>query len=165
LKQYGVSAISELPVNYNGLVMQESERLTTGVYREHQSRQLRQMQRQSDWIRPWLWLSPALALQYAQMAAAGNDLAHHRHFLQQAEERRYRLIQYLNSLHTYRIHQHDDKNQRIDASFWQAAPRPGIHPAPVQVSQSQIAASVLTLLGWIGLTLFVLRRTLHHHET
>ena len=165
LKQYGVSTISELPVNYNGLVMQEGERLTTGVYREQLSRQLQQMQRQTDWIRQWSWLSPALALQYAQMASAGNDLAHHRDFLQQAEERRYKLIQYLNSLHTYRIHQHDDKNQRIDASFWLAAPRPVIHPAPVQVSQSQIAASLLTLLGWIGLTLLVLRRTLHHHET
>lgn len=165
LKQYGVSTISELPVNYNGLVMQEGERLTTGVYREQQARQLHQMQRQTDWIRQWLWLSPALALQYAQMAAAGNDLAHHRDFLRQAEERRYKLIQYLNGLHTHRIDQHDDKNQRMDASFWQAAPRPAIHPAPMHVSQSQIAASLLTMLGWIVLTLFVLRRTLHHHET
>jgi ABC-2 type transport system permease protein len=149
LKKYHVSSVEDLPVNYQGILMQEGERLTTAVYREQQVLHDAQLAKQNESIRHWLWLTPALALQYIQMASAGNDLPHHQAFIRQAEDRRYKLIQYLNQVHTFKVIQHDDKNTRVSADFWKKAPRPPVHLSPMAVSSSSILAGFLVLLGWI----------------
>lgn len=161
LKQYDVSRTEDLPVNYNGLVMQEGERLTTQVYCEQQALHNNQLNKQNDAIRQWLWLTPALALQYVQMASSGNDLAHHQAFIAQSEKRRYQLIQYLNQIHTQKVHQHDDKNTRVSADFWRNAPRPPVTLAALSVSQKAIIASLVVLLGWILLPMFLLYKVWH----
>lgn len=160
LKRYGVNTVEALPVNYNGLLMQEGERLTTQVYREQQMLHQAQLARQNAWVRQWLWLSPALALQYIQMAASGSDLAHHQAFITQSEQRRYALISYLNRVHTEKVHAHNDKEQRIDAEVWKDAPRPAIQLAPVQVSTSALAAAFSVLVVWLMGALFVISRAL-----
>ncbi len=163
LKKYQVSRVQDLPVNYHGILMQEGERLTTAVYREQQVLHDAQLAKQNESIRHWLWLTPALALQYIQMACAGNDLPHHQAFVRQAEDRRYKLIQYLNGVHTFKVIQHDDKNTRVSADFWKKAPRPPVHLSPIAVSSASIAAGFLVLLGWIlipGFLLFKVSRRL-----
>lgn len=161
LKQYHVSRIEDLPVNYQGLLMQEGERLTTAVYREQQALHDAQLAKQNESIRHWLWLTPALALQYLQMASAGNDLSHHQGFIRQSEQRRYALIQYLNSIHTFKVQQHDDKNTRVSADFWKKAPRPPVHLSSISASQSGIVAGLLVLLGWLLLPGYLLFRVSH----
>ncbi|HSI44549.1 MAG TPA: DUF3526 domain-containing protein [Methylophilus sp.] len=149
LKKYQVTSVEDLPVNYHGLLMQEGERLTTAVYREQQALHDAQLNMQNTSIRHWLWLTPALALQYIQMASSGNDLAHHQAFIRQAEVRRYQLIQYLNQIHTLKVDPHHDHDTRVSADFWKKAPRPAVTLAPVSVSQHTIEAALLVLLGWI----------------
>ena len=161
LKQYGVARIEDLPVNYSGLLMQEGERLTTQVYREQQNLHDAQLNQQNTAIRQWLWLTPSLALQYVQMASSGNDLAHHQAFINQAEERRYQLITYLNQIHTLNVHQHDDKNTRVSAEFWKNAPRPPVHLAALSVSKTAIVAAFLVLLAWLLLPFYLLSRIIH----
>jgi ABC-2 type transport system permease protein len=160
LKEYGVSNTEDLPVNYNGLLMQEGERLTTQVYREQQALHDQQLANQNAMIRHWLWLSPALALQYLQMASSGNDIAHHQAFIKQAEHRRYQLIQYLNQIHTHKVHQHDDKNTRVSSEFWAKAPRPEIRLAPLSVSQISIVSALLVLATWLIVPLLLLKRVI-----
>jgi ABC-2 type transport system permease protein len=149
LKQYGVTKLEDLPVNYNGLLMQEGERLTTEVYREQQALHEQQLMQQNRFIRTWLWLSPSLALQYVQMAGSGNDIAHHQAFLRQAEERRYRLIQYLNALHTQHVDASDDKNTRLSANFWKNAPRTPVKLPSLSVSNTAILPAFGVLLLWL----------------
>ncbi|WP_019882498.1 MULTISPECIES: DUF3526 domain-containing protein [unclassified Methylophilus] len=149
LKKYQVTSVEDLPVNYKGLLMQEGERLTTDVYREQQALHNAQLNRQNISIRHWLWLTPALALQYVQMASSGNDLAHHQAFIRQAESRRYQLIQYLNQIHTMKVDQHHDHDTRVSADFWKKAPRPVVTLAPVSVSRHSVEAALLVLLGWL----------------
>lgn len=156
LKHYAVTRVEDLPVNYNGLLMQEGERLTTNVYRQQQVLHDAQLARQNTQIRHWLWLSPALALQYIHMAGSGNDLAHHQAFIRQAEVRRYQLIQYLNQIHTRKVSQADDKNTRVSAEFWQNAPRPPVILPELAVSRTPLMAAMLVLLGWILLPAAIL---------
>lgn len=162
LKRYGVHSTDELPVNYNGLLMQEGERLTTAVYREQQALHQTQLLNQNAWIRKWLWLSPALALQYVQTAASGSDIAHHHAFIEQSEQRRFGLISYLNQLHAEQVDHHDDKNQRLEADFWKRAPRPTIQLAPLHVSATALIAAIAVLLFWLLVPLMLLLRTLKH---
>lgn len=161
LDQYHVSSVEELPVNYNGLLMQEGERLTTAVYREQQALHDAQLAKQNKSIRHWLWLTPALALQYIQMAASGNDLPHHQAFIRQSEARRYQLIQYLNQIHTYKVDQHDDKNTRVSADLWKNAPRPPVNLPPIAVSHASLTVAFLVLIGWLLLPGSLLVRVSH----
>ncbi|HSH86107.1 MAG TPA: DUF3526 domain-containing protein [Methylophilus sp.] len=161
LKKYHVSRVEDLPVNYHGILMQEGERLTTAVYREQQVLHDAQLAKQNESIRNWLWLTPSLALQYIQMASAGNDLPHHQAFIRQSEERRYQLIQYLNQIHTFKVQQHDDKNTRVSADFWKNAPRPQVNLPSIAVSRSSIAAGFLVLMGWVLLPGFLLFKVSH----
>lgn len=158
LKQYGVTRIEDLPVNYQGLLLQEGERLTTAVYREQQALHDAQLGRQNATIRRGLWLSPALAMQYVQMASSGNDLAHHQAFIRQAANRRYQLIQYLNQLHISKVQQADDKNTRLSSELWQHAPRPTIHLPAIAVSRQSLHAALLVLLAWVLLPALLLIR-------
>ncbi|MFV1921694.1 MAG: DUF3526 domain-containing protein, partial [Methylotenera sp.] len=120
-----------------------------------------QLQKQNASIRTWLWLTPALAMQYIHMASSGNDLAHHLAFLAQAEDRRYQLIQYLNQIHTEKVHQHDDKNTRVSADFWGNAPRPAIHLSHLSVSKTTIIPALLVLLAWFLAPLWLLSRVIN----
>lgn len=161
LKKYNVTRMEDLPVNYKGLLMQEGERLTTSVYREQQAIHNDQLAKQNESIRHWLWLTPALALQYIQMAGSGNDLPHHQAFIRQSEERRYKLIQYLNQVHTNNVTFKDDKNTRVSADFWKNAPRPSVNLASLEVSLSSIIAAFLVMLGWLLLPGYLLFKASH----
>lgn len=161
LKQYGVTRIEDLPVNYNGLLMQEGERLTTLVYREQQALHNDQLHKQNASILKWLWLTPSLAMQYIHMATSGNDLAHHLAFLDHAEDRRYQLIQYLNQIHTNKVHQHDEKNTRVSADFWKNAPRPEVSSSTLSISRAVIIPALLVLFAWFLAPLWLLSRIIN----
>lgn len=161
LDQYHVSQIEDLPVNYHGLLMQEGERLTTAVYREQQALHDATLTKQNEDIRRWLWMTPSLALQYIQMASAGNDLPHHQAFIQQSEVRRYALIQYLNQIHTFKVDQHQDKNIRVSADFWKQAPRTPVTLPLLEVSRPSMLAAFIGLISWLllpGWLLFKISR-------
>lgn len=161
LKQYSVTRIEDLPVNYNGLLMQEGERLTTLVYREQQALHNAQLHKQNASILGWLWLTPALAMQYIHIATSGNDLAHHLAFLDQAEDRRYQLIQYLNQIHTNKVHQHDDKNTRVSADFWKNAPRPVVSLSKLSISKTVIIPALLVIFAWFLAPIWFLSRIIN----
>ena len=150
LKQYGVDSIEALPVNYNGLLMTEGERLTTQLYREKHGVVANQMRAQQRLISQLAWLNPTLAIQGLSRALSGSDLAHHLDFLEQAETRRYAVTQYLNTLHTHAVQHQGDKDQRLDASHWQSAPRVEINlpklPELLPVTWANMARLALWLL-------------------
>ena len=119
LKKYGVSSIEALPVNYKGLVMQEGERLNAQVYAKHYQKQLAQFSAQQTFISYFYWLNPYLFVRDFSMAMTRTDTKHFLDFEQQAEAHRYARIQKLNQLHTHEIHHHNDRDQKVNKSYWQ----------------------------------------------
>ena len=53
------------------------------------------------------------------MAVSASDQRHFFDFERQAEQHRYERTQQLNKLHTEEVHFHNDRDQRVSASFWQ----------------------------------------------
>ena len=132
LARYGVSRVDELPFNYGGLVMKESEAHTSEAYQQHLATLVATYQRQEAWIE-WAGLvSPYLATRPLSMALAGSDLAHQLEFERQAEAYRYALIQSLNDLHMNEVAAAADRydgsfngapsRQRIDRGFFEDLP-------------------------------------------
>lgn len=118
LAKYGVESVEQLPVNYRGLVMQEGERLTAQIYSKHYQKQVEQFSAQQDFVSMFYWVNPYLFVRDFSMALTRADTRHFFNFEEQAEIHRYARTQKLNELHTHKIHLHNDREQRVDKSYW-----------------------------------------------
>ena len=96
LKKHGKTRIEELPFNFNGLVMLESERMANEVYDHHFGKLWDRLEAQDRTV-TWTGLvAPLLGLRSASMALAGTDFTHHRHFSVAAEQHRRDFVRVLN---------------------------------------------------------------------
>ena len=96
LKKHGKTRIEELPFNFNGLVMLESERMANEVYDHHFGKLWDRLEAQDRTV-TWTGLvAPLLGLRSASMALAGTDFTHHRHFSVAAEQHRRNFVRVLN---------------------------------------------------------------------
>lgn len=167
LRQYGVSRVEDLPFNYGGLVMRESEQLTSDTFRAHLARLVDTYQRQSRLVEAAGVVSPYLAVRLASMALSGSDTAHQLEFERQAEEYRFRLIQSLNALHMNEVDAGADRygalvngapsRRRIDAAYFDDLPafdfaRPAVGWSLRQqtVGLTAGALGIAGALGWLA---------------
>ncbi len=96
LKKHGKTRLEELPFNFQGLVMLESERMAGEVFDHHFGRLWDRIESQ-DRLVTWAGLAaPLLGLHAASMALAGTDFTHHRHFAVAAEQHRRDFVRVLN---------------------------------------------------------------------
>lgn len=155
LNEYGVERVEDLPINFGGVAMHESEAATRAVFEHHYRRLFDSWRAQDRAALLVSLLNPMLALRNGSMALAGTDSHHVIDFEQQAEDHRYAFTQRLNALHTNEIHFENDRAQRLDASRWREFPpfeyrRPSLGQT---VSHAGLAAA--SLLGWAVLLLAV----------
>jgi ABC-2 type transport system permease protein len=150
LDEHGVTRIEDLPLNFGGLVMLEGERLSTAAVSAEIDRQRDAWAAQQVWVARAGWALPTLAARQATQALAGTDLAHHRAFLDQAEERRYATVQALNTLHARKIAALNDRDQRLDASHWRSIPRTPVALHSLQAAAPALAHHLLPILLWLG---------------
>jgi ABC-2 type transport system permease protein len=159
--EHGTTRVEELPFNYNGLVMSESERMTAAAYREHTERLLDIYRRQNRLVGVVGFMSPYVAIRSLSMALAGVDLSHAIEFERQAEEYRFALVQHLNDLHTKEVTFAQDRytgvgengaptRQRISQEHWQSTPAAEFRAPTVHWAVGQQPLSVAALVWWIA---------------
>lgn len=160
LATHGVSRVEDLPFNYNGVVMRESEALTSEAYTEHVDRLLTIYERHGQLAQFTAFLSPYVAIRLASMAFAGVDVSHAIEFERQAEIYRYSLIQELNELHTHEVAHAQDRyvgldgggaptRQRIDRTHFQGIPTFDYRSPDAAWAMSSQPASVAALAFWL----------------
>lgn len=162
LAKAGVSRVEDLPVNYNGILMIEGERLTTDAYRG--MRALLDDSRRGHERSATLAavVSPFLAMRLASMALAGVDVRHVDDFERQAEDYRYTLVQHLNQLHAEEVAHADDRyasagggsdapsRKRLEAEHWRDTPAFAYIAPDVGVAAAQAAAALSVLGLWLA---------------
>ena len=101
LAEYGVDSVDQLPINFDGLLMQADEEFGNQVWDKHFGN-IREVLDQQKRSYQWAGLiSPFIALQNSSKGFAGNDNFHHQDFLLQAESYRRNLLKTLNDEHAY----------------------------------------------------------------
>ena len=159
LTQYGVSRIEELPLNYNGVVSYEAEKLTTEAYREHLATLTRVYERQARLVLLAGILSPYVAMRTVSMTLAGVDISHANHFERSAEDYRFAIVQRLNELHSQEVTYALDRygggaenaaptRQRIDRAHFQAIPVFTYTSPDVVWALNRSAPGLAVLTGW-----------------
>jgi ABC-2 type transport system permease protein len=123
LRRYQVDNVKKLPFNYGGYIMAEGEKITSGIYRDHQQKLNKTFQKQNN-ITTYLGLiNPYLSLKQLSMALTASDFNTYTDFQNQAETYRYQLAQKMNKLQI-------DKISNIS---------PGEHGKPLSISRSNWA--------------------------
>jgi len=92
LRKYNVDSIESLPVNFNGIRLQEGENHGNHVFDQAYAELWRTFSQQDTVHRVLAVLMPGLAARSLSMAFAGTDFPQHAHFATAAEQHR-RLIQ------------------------------------------------------------------------
>ena len=147
LKKHGKTRIEELPFNFNGLVMLESERMAGEVFDHHYGKLWDRLEAQ-DLTVTWAGLvAPLLGLRSASMALAGTDFTHHRHFSVAAEEHRRDFVRVLNE---------DMMNNTsgghhggvADPSLWEKLPAFRYEPPPSAHALRAATPGLVVLLLW-----------------
>ncbi|MEM6380194.1 MAG: DUF3526 domain-containing protein, partial [Bacteroidota bacterium] len=122
LKEYGVDSLSQLPINFDGIVMQEDEEYGNQVWDKHfgSIRDVLTQQKQSYQLAGLV--NPFISLQNASMGFAGNDNLHHQEFLVQVETYRRGFIKTLNDKHAFGGSKTGDWGWEADNDFYKSVP-------------------------------------------
>ncbi len=96
LEQYGVDKVEDLPVNYAGIRLQDSEEYSNLVFDKHYQQLWDTFTNQENLQAFASVLSPSIAVSAISRGFAGTDLHQHRHFADAAELHRRKIVKILN---------------------------------------------------------------------
>ncbi len=156
LAQYGVDSVSKLPINFDGLAMQEGEKYTSQVYDKHFSdlqTTFRRQNRVSDWASLF---NPYLAIRNLSMALAGSDYSQSVDFGRAAEAYRFRMVEYLNN---YMRDHSKTGDWTFKVNIWQNLPDFQYQPPSVSTVLGHYGLAMASLLSWVLGGLLLLYRT------
>jgi ABC-2 type transport system permease protein len=96
LRQYGVTSVDALPVNFSGISLQAGEEHGNEVFDRHYAALFDRFDRQNRLVQIGGLLSPGLAMSALSMGLAGTDFGQHRDFVRAAEQYRRGIQRVMN---------------------------------------------------------------------
>ncbi|CCH55104.1 hypothetical protein BN8_04339 [Fibrisoma limi BUZ 3] len=149
LAQYGVDSVSQLPVNFDGIVMQEGEKYTSMVYQKHFGELQNQFQKQNSLATITGFLNPYLAVRDLSMGLSGSDYDHFLDFKAKAEAYRFALVERLNNQMKV-FSKTGDWEKTVSRDFWAKTPNFQYQLPSVGWALGRHWLSVLALLLFSG---------------
>lgn len=159
LTQYNVDSVSKLPVNFDGIVMQEGETYTSMVYQKHFAELQNQFQKQNSLATLTGFVDPYLAVRDLSMGLSGSDYAHFLDFKAKAEAYRFGMVERLNDEMTH-FSKTGDWDKKVARSFWQTLPDFQYTLPSVGWAVGRHWLSVLALLVFAGGLVWAVNRRL-----
>lgn len=101
LKKYNVERLTDLPINFSGILMQEDEEYGNMVWDKHFGNLYKQLESQKKNYQLSGIINPFASLHNLSMGTAGTDLYHHLDFLEKAENYRRFFIKTLNDEYAF----------------------------------------------------------------
>jgi len=101
LNKYQVDSLSQLPINFAGIIMQADEEYGNIVWDKHYGSLYEKLENQKKYLQLSGLINPFKSLQNLSMASSGTDLYHHINFLKKAENYRRYFIKTLNDEYAY----------------------------------------------------------------
>jgi ABC-2 type transport system permease protein len=154
--RYGVATAEELPVNIDGLMLEESERQGNIVFDRFYGDLAAIYEAQRQNMRWANLFSPLPALQNISMALSGTDKAHQLAFQTQAERHRRALVTQLNT-DLIENAGAEGFNYRASASLWRMTEDFRFVPPTLPATLRSIMPDALILLAWLLGALVLLR--------
>ncbi|MEM8896962.1 MAG: DUF3526 domain-containing protein [Bacteroidota bacterium] len=149
LEEYGVDSLSQLPINFDGLVMQADEEYGNLVWDKHFGNLRKVMAQQKQSYQVAGILNPFISLQNASMGFAASDNLHHQEFLVQVEHYRRGFIKSLNDEHAYGGSKTGDWGWEANNEFYRSVPDYQYKPISLTKVFSSYLLDVGLLAAWV----------------
>ena len=120
LADYGVDSLKNLPINFDGIVMQQDEEYGNQVWDKHFGNNYDILKKQKFLYQLSGFLNPFASLQSASMGFCGTDMIHHLDFLRKSEDYRRYLIKTLNDEHAFGGSKTGDWRWTVDSTFFKS---------------------------------------------
>ncbi|MEM7512491.1 MAG: DUF3526 domain-containing protein, partial [Bacteroidota bacterium] len=149
LEEYGVDSLSQLPINFDGLVMQADEEYGNQVWDKHFGNLRKVMAQQKQSYQIAGILNPFISLQNASMGFAASDNLHHQEFLVQVEYYRRGFIKSLNDEHAYGGSKTGDWGWEANNEFYKSVADYQYKPTPLSKVFSSYLLDLGLLAAWV----------------
>lgn len=148
LKKYNVNTVEELPFNWDGLLMQESEKADAEIYFKHYELLKDIYQRQTGVYRAAAVLSPFLPTRFLSMAISRTDYHSHWNFADAAEKHRIELVGLMNG-DLMDNSQTGDWDYKGDELVWASVPKFSYEPPALAVILKSHRLNFIVLGCWL----------------
>ncbi len=148
LEEYGADSLSQLPINFRGIVMQEDEEYGNKVWDKHfgNLRTILKKQKQSYQVAGMI--NPFISLQNTSKGFAGSDNLHHQNFLVQVEDYRRVFIKTLNDKDAFGGSKTGDRSWKANNEFFRSVPDFKYQPVRLIDVFSHYLIDIIFLLFW-----------------
>ena len=154
---YDVDSLKNLPINFDGIVMQEDEEYGNIVWDKHFGNNYKILQKQKNIYQKSGFLNPFASLQSASMGFCGTDMFHHLDFLKKSEKYRRHLIKALNDKHAYGGAKTGDWKWTVDNTFFKSIEDFSYNTPRISYFLSHYLIDLLCLFWWSILTTVLIR--------
>ncbi|WP_439557481.1 ABC transporter permease [Dyadobacter sp.] len=150
LKKYGVDSVHKLQVNYGAMVMQEGERITSGIFGTQFNKLIKTYKAQNAVSVILGFFDPYLPLRNISMQLCGVDFDTFSEFQKQTEQYRFDKTTLINQIHLTQISYQNDRAQKVAQSNWQQMPPFKFRPVPLTATIYNAKWSLIALLFWLA---------------
>lgn len=154
MRQYGVTRLADLPVNYRGVMLQEAEARTNRAFDGVNARLWSAFDGQNDVYTAASVAAPLLAMRELSMGLSETDWAAHQHFARQVETYRRDWVALMNADLTK--HPPSKGEYKADITLWQQVPVFEYQAPTTRQILTQQRVGIAVLVGWFCLSLALL---------
>ena len=156
LEEYNVDSLSQLPINFYGILLQADEEYGNKVWDKHYGKLYSNLIEQKKHYQLSGIINPFASLQSLSMAASGTDLIHHLDFLNKAEIYRRGFIKALNHEYTYGDFKIDGSNLS-SSDFFKSINDFNYIELSIQKNVFKYFTDILFLTLWTIILLLIIR--------
>ena len=154
---YNVDSLKNLPINFDGIVMQEDEEYGNIVWDKHFGNNYKILQKQKGTYQKSGFFNPFASLQSLSMGFCGTDMFHHLDFLKKSEEYRRTLIKALNNEHAFGGAKTGDWKWTVDNTFFKSIDDFSYRNPKISDFLSHYLMDLLCLLWWSIITTILIK--------
>ena len=148
LIKYKVDSLSQLPINFDGIVMQADEEYGNQVWDKHFGKNYLIYQKQKKLYQLSGLLNPFSSLQNLSMGFCGSDMIHHLDFLKKAENYRRYLIKTLNDKHAHGGSKTGEWRWTVDNAFFRSVKTFDYQTMLIKNHIGNYLFDILALIAW-----------------
>jgi len=152
LTQYKVDSLSQLPVNFDGMLMQQDEEYGNQVWDKHFGNSYSILQQQKRSYQYSGIINPFVSLHDISMGLCGSDMLHFVDFQLQAEQYRRVLIKTLNDKQTYGGSKTGDWSWKENNDFYRSVKDFQYRAPAFKEILPKYYINLLALILWVALT-------------
>lgn len=158
LAEYKVDSISQLPIDFWGVVMQGDEEYGNIVWDKHFGNLRKVLEKQRNSYQLGGVFNPFISLQNLSKGLSGNDNLHHQEFLMQAEYYRREFIKKLNDKHAFGSTKTEtgDWDVKVGPAFYKSVADFEYQPTKLSSVFSLYLLDLLILVFWVLLSVSLL---------